>query len=622
MQECGCRKMITAQGRADVIIDAILAGFGLVIALLTVALLHRMVTRIAQRGKIPVTIDARELQNSGSDAEVGISSEVRELDLLVARVQEYITKDARLPAASSPGGAGATVPATPTDTATSAEGFIASLIAGLTRKSSYDIHLKLFGEAAPPTNQPTRSTQKRTVGIEIVREPKGRVVAAGTISGFNEVELIEEIGCFCLRHIDIQSNYLRRTPRWERWDSDIEAYQWFRRGLACEEHENYATALACFDEGIKREPRNLLLHSRKGELCEFMANDKKTKAIESTNSTAAAEAHRRFAKLYEDAIFQYVNCKKLWPERIEISYRLAIVISNNSDFKRGYRASEEMSLLNDLERDLRLRSLLANMCRTLMPLQGNIGERIHWMTWLRPKWSCTTDHRQRSHYRAAIQVSRTILQLKRIRREMALRGEAPTLDDRRAVDDILENFAKEFSRKWPRRPTRVNVFLPQETRTAFKGYRQCKIYEHPTFTRHFEGRTRRRRIGWLAHFNAACLFSLLVDFRDVYDLPQKWEESCLRAAKHQLEMVLRDPAARVTPGWFERDPDLYKFRRSNPEWMAFIGVARASQKVAEHNFDATTSHGDLSSLLERRAHQALEARPTVGSQRRFPAPEI
>src|SRR5918912_1203855 len=69
-----------------------------------------------------------------------------------------------------------------------------------------------------------------------------------------------------------------------------------------------------------------------------------------------------------------------------------------------------------------------------------------------------------------------------------------------------------------------------------------------------------KRIGWLAHFNAACAFSVATDLKaeqrpwectDVH-----WKIDCCAAALRQLTKVLRHPYNQLDPSWLRFDQDL------------------------------------------------------------------
>jgi hypothetical protein len=69
-----------------------------------------------------------------------------------------------------------------------------------------------------------------------------------------------------------------------------------------------------------------------------------------------------------------------------------------------------------------------------------------------------------------------------------------------------------------------------------------------------------KRIGWLAHFNAACCYSLAIELPEgarpwICDDPT-WQEDCCRAALRELTKVLRHPYSQLDTSWLWYDPDL------------------------------------------------------------------
>ncbi len=88
----------------------------------------------------------------------------------------------------------------------------------------------------------------------------------------------------------------------------------------------------------------------------------------------------------------------------------------------------------------------------------------------------------------------------------------------------------------------------------------------------------RSNIGWLAHYNAACFFSVAMDVdpevRPGECRTGEWELDCARAALRELGYVLRDPFNALDPTWLRQDPDLENLRQHplGRYWADFVGV--------------------------------------------------
>jgi hypothetical protein len=106
----------------------------------------------------------------------------------------------------------------------------------------------------------------------------------------------------------------------------------------------------------------------------------------------------------------------------------------------------------------------------------------------------------------------------------------------------------------------------------------------------------RRRIGWLAHYNAAIFFSMALDTQsglpndylvdgeqregeqNKYDV-DRWKMDCARAAIRELAYAKRDPRNHLEPDWYRRDPGLAPLGRymgdrdRGRRWAMFVGLA-------------------------------------------------
>ncbi len=556
----------------QLIIAPLQLAIAVLIVLLVVATVSRVVNRLARRGGTPVVFSASAVHGHAAHAHDEASIDRQQHDeeekALVARVRQYSTKDSGIVSVHSPGGAEAAGPGVSArEPHATPEGLMSSLMTiPVGGRRAYNVHIQLLDAPNHRVHASSRHPEPLRAGVEIVLEPKDRVIASFVAEKRCEDDLVEEIGCLCCQHIGNEREFLRRTPRWERWNPNGQAYRSYRKGLEAEQRalgfecgkkDRYLRkALHLYDDGIRREPGNLLLHSRKGQLYELMATESRVSAGPLGESPE---------ERYNKAIYEYGHSRELWPERIEDTYRLAVAMSNYLDIMHEPQKAEEVALLDEVGRDLRYPALLKNLLRTCLPWRWNTGERQYWESWLKSdsRGGLGIGHRRRHHYLAAVAMVRCLAQLKRLKRSIdaneSYAGPNGPLQevDAQNLERILDEFVEQISRERPRHSDgRVEV---------------APHAGHPYLKRRFAGRVHKRGLGWLAHFNAACFFSLLMEFGERSGDPERWKRDCEQAAVYQLGLVVRDPTANIKPLWMENDPDLKPLRESGTEWAEFAG---------------------------------------------------
>lgn len=88
----------------------------------------------------------------------------------------------------------------------------------------------------------------------------------------------------------------------------------------------------------------------------------------------------------------------------------------------------------------------------------------------------------------------------------------------------------------------------------------------------------RKRIGWLAHYNAACFYSLALQLKQgrlPFDYKiGAWKTDCTRAAIRELGHVRRDPLNRLEPEWYRSDPELQPLTDcvKRTRWAKLVGL--------------------------------------------------
>ncbi len=236
---------------------------------------------------------------------------------------------------------------------------------------------------------------------------------------------------------------------------------------------------------------------------------------------------------YLGAIEIYRYCHQLWPESIETTYRYAAACSNARSASVG-NSTDASLLLNEIQAALSIPCLFRRWALTWFPNRWNVGERSYWFSWLRP-W--------RSPY-------------------------IPIICRRSKRRDFLSAVA--IGREVVVVASAVGKPIPERMRPTEVASSVERVRTYAS----------RRRIGWLAHYNAACFYALCLKLgRD--SIPSEegevdsWRRHCIDAALHELARVLRDPFNKLDPEWMQVDPDLQALRHA-PEvqgWANFIGIS-------------------------------------------------
>lgn len=238
-----------------------------------------------------------------------------------------------------------------------------------------------------------------------------------------------------------------------------------------------------------------------------------------------------------EAIQVYHYTQKLWPESIESIYRYAAACSNLRDpTLQSY--SEAKRALQSIRRKLALSELAKQWIRTWLPNRRNSGERKYWTSWLQP-WraehvSLWTRRNKRRDFICAINIADHVVEI--VKSAQALRS--PGSDHSEKSADISA----------PDRLRKVEHFL------------------------------NRKRIGWLAHYNGACFYSLCSQLDpQIFSSDMEkidWGEKYIGLALGELGTILRDPYNELDPAWVLTDPDMESLRASATanHWASFLGI--------------------------------------------------
>jgi tetratricopeptide (TPR) repeat protein len=389
--------------------------------------------------------------------------------------------------------------------------------------------------------------------VRISRIPGDRIEASRSFTGESTEALVEAIGSYCVIFLLSQPSITRSTPRWERWNQDYTGYLHYRRGLDIERREGdrttslkaYREALEHFDRAARIGPANMLVQLHRGTLLELTG------------------AHAEAVALYQ-------KCCRLWPEHIEVLYRLS---TSYKEVTAEAAFPDIVAPIYMVRRQLSYRRLWHAWLRTWRPGHWNPGERRYWRSWIRLRpWDRVS---KRTSYLRAVAVAELVLKLSLLipqRNGSDVSSLPSPADGKEKVRDLMAGLAAVLLH---------SDHLPAEERLLrpCKSEPQSRAAADPAHIPAYEGlHYRRRATGWLTMFNAACFFSLAIWLPPQYlpDIftPEEWRRCCAQASIHELGLIHRDPRNALDPNWIDRDPDLEPLRQTSmgKNWMAFIGL--------------------------------------------------
>jgi hypothetical protein len=264
----------------------------------------------------------------------------------------------------------------------------------------------------------------------------------------------------------------------------------------------------------------------------------------------------------------YRTSKELWPETIETTYRLAAAYANGNRYALANQA------LDEIRGRLQLIALYWAWIRTWRPTHWNIGERRYWASWIFRNPVIFGVSKRKVYLRAA-EIAKLARKMEALARGDQNQQETPIALLKKVTNCTTRTrtwtvYARQFHPdvKLAERFSRRHLYSWHEADSAdFNMDPAIKV-------------RLKRRIGWLAHYNAAIFFSFAIGLKS--GLPQEydiafWRMDCARAAIRELGHVKRDPKNELEPDWYRRDPGL-KFlrvymREFGPRWSEFVGLA-------------------------------------------------
>ncbi len=479
------------------------------------------------------------------------------LEDLPAMLRAYISADPPLSGQLAPGVAATASPLIPSAAPTSAQAGWAATLTELVLPQKQAAYEIHLTRSVPESGN--------SVSVSVVRMPQQSMVASAVFPKGKLEELAFQVGGFCIESIQLQPAFLRRTPRWENW-GDRGGYCLFRLALWHQEKLDYTDAHAAYEEASLRSLGNIRLAVHRASLYELQED-------------------------YEEArkIYDALHC--LWKQNIEITFRAATVRVNlvhrlvsrrvkgeaNADspaVENELRILNEAAvLLEETAKGLRFTYVLRRWFRTRLPRRRDIGERRYWASWLK-----------RDTFRQPLML------LRRSRRYEYMSAVKVS----RLADRIL------------RRLVQNQAVTPSEANESFRAVTRI---------------IKKKRVGWLAHWLAACYFSraaqaaeLMEPDPDVWGRlgrkstlslsldpePSSYKELCEIMAIGEIGRVFRNPCNRLNPELLYSDPDMIPLHSAFKGGMVkvLIGPVRweAAPPAAAH--PAERLDGDLARFID------------------------
>ncbi len=520
----------------------------IVLAAVCARLVRVLIFRIRQRGFPPIVIHAKATPEG---------------DALAAGLSAYLVQDKLGTDIVIPPGGGPVQQAYPIENMPSPGWLAAVMRIVIATEPSFQVALSSVTFSRPGTNSHTCEAT-----VRITKAPRNRLISSDVVRRDTLENLVHDIAVLVIHSVRQDPQVTLHTPRWEQWSSDIRAYSAYRTALQLERagRATQEQALRQYDKAIRLDPANFMITTRKAALLELMRKP-------------------------DLASGTYRTCKELWPEAIEVAYRLAASYSNNAArFAREQSPSSSEAaiaqymqadeVLDEVIRRLGRVRLWRSWRRTWRHTPRNVGEARYWLSWLRRR-PVVFGLSKRLAYVTAAKIAKNAHAVSRL-----CNGKQAGSDE---VSRLLERMARLTTRG---RGSAVDrLFQSPAGGTTISSSGRAAIDGADLDMRPAMRVKQKRRVGWLAHYNAAIFFSVALDLPKCY-VPQdylvvggsadnrdvdRWKMDCARAAIRELAYAKRDPRNHLEPDWYRRDPGLAPLGRYMGEhgrnWGMFVGVA-------------------------------------------------
>ncbi len=547
--------MTVAREVITTLISSVVIPFGLFITLLIVRVISRLWYVCLNRRPLPVVINDINLRREALVAGNPIADQPRRAERLLTMpglLRDYVAADPPLSRQLAPGAAVAVSPdilsAAPGTMQSGWSGALLTLVLPQ-KQAAYNIFVTPHLDASSPFS----------ANVQVVKTPQQWIVASKTFTARTLPELVLLAGGFCMESVQLQPGFLRRTPRWEQWGSRG-GYSLFRQALRCQESGDIEAAQQNYELASRMAPGNITLGVHRASMYEFQGR-------------------------YSQATQLYDALHRLWQKNIEVAYRAAAVRvdlvqdllkdhvlafigpgaspgasgpaepqNDKSGESEIITLAEALRLLAEADHlsvvthdDLRFRRLVLQWLSTRLPRQRDIGERRYWMSWLRRDNSGQPlgllRRSKRREYLKTVQVAREANKLLRFVIQTQIRSRAAS--------------------------SQINAQAGTDT------------FDIDASVRSVLALIKKKRAGWLAHWEAACYFSRaamaadLASPRNWRKIERQWRRNgslgfpatagsqsanwracCEGIAIGEIGRVLRNPCNQLNPELLQTDPDM------------------------------------------------------------------
>jgi len=539
-----------------VFVTAIIIPLGLFVTLLIVRVISYVWFVALNRRPLPMVIHSLTSGNAQAEALQGLALDYAALQAwhnLPGMLRNYISVDPPLSRQLAPGVGSAASPTIPAATPWPPQRRWSDALIDLVlpqKRAAYNIYVT-----------PQNSNVRLSANVMVVKAPEQWIEASRTFDAENIDELVLQIGGFCMECVQLQPPFLRRTPRWEHWGSRG-GYALFRQALWFQDKKRYSEAYDSYEKASELSLGNIRLAVYRASLYELEEN-------------------------YDKAALIYDALHCLWKQNIEVAYRAAAARVNRahqlfeertrSSFDAGYFPEElahatgkhkagiageenttragrpppvkhrELELIGDAQRylekvnkDLRYAHVFWRWLKTWLPRRRDIGERRYWASWLR-----------RDTFRQPLML------LRRSKRYEYLCAVKIALEANRLLEFLIRS-------KLDKGSAAFNVS------SSFGAVSRL---------------IRKKRIGWLANWTAACYFSRAAQSAEVKSPPESlwrkqeskvrmkwsvgllagakaesWRQFCEEMAIGEIGRVLRNPCHQLNIELLTKDPDMKPLR--------------------------------------------------------------
>ena len=439
--------------------------------------------------------------------------------------------------------------------------------------------------------------------------------------------MVHAAGCRVIHSVRQEPRALRHTPRWERWGPDINGYSAYRRALDYERQGNSGDALREYDLALRYEPANFLINVGKAALLEVegrfedasevyrTCNELWPEHVETAYRLSASYANygeygaaesaldsiklrlRRWSLRKEETKTRYLTRWNVGERRYWRSWSRkhppilgSRKSSNRHHLLQAVQVAEQVREIGRIVCSGQTRKVAENG----QPVEVSVDYLIAKMAKLTTQWAPDSPCKNLFHPELLVSAGQLTAGQPsspapaihpKVKSSLIMQLNCGnTLKTSESSHLLGAGLITRF-----RRSSVVHGQDRDESRPAAQPTKHDHLWHikldddnlviHPQVLARSPWLLRpKKQMGWLAHYNAACFFSLALNVdRDL--LPtgytiDEWQIDCARAAIRELGYVRRDPLSRVEADWYRRDPELKPLTSyvNGTRWAKLVGL--------------------------------------------------